>query len=75
MTKSIYRKINRSNKFDDKIYFTGRVPQADQILYQTERYHGATFGYDMPVLKRSIISHNNNNNAKHTRWMGMETTS
>merc|ERR1719507_2695981 len=27
----------------------GRVPQADQILYQTERYHGATFGYDMPV--------------------------
>jgi len=27
----------------------GRVPQPDQILYQTERYHGATFGYDMPV--------------------------
>lgn len=27
----------------------GRVPQQDQILYQTERYHTQTFGYDMPV--------------------------
>ena len=27
----------------------GRVNQQDQILYQTERYHSATFGYDMPV--------------------------
>ena len=27
----------------------GRVSQQDQVLYQTERYHTATFGYDMPV--------------------------
>ena len=27
----------------------GRVPQEDQILYQTERYDTATFGYDIPV--------------------------
>merc|ERR1719225_1692731 len=27
----------------------GRVAQQDQILYQTERYHTSTFGYDMPV--------------------------
>merc|ERR1719273_2082197 len=27
----------------------GRVAQQDQILYQTERYHTTTFGYDMPV--------------------------
>lgn len=27
----------------------GRVPQQDQILYQTERYHSTTFGYDMPT--------------------------
>lgn len=27
----------------------GRVPQKDQILYQTERYHTSTFGYDIPV--------------------------
>ena len=27
----------------------GRVAQQDQTLYQTERYHTATFGYDVPV--------------------------
>ena len=26
-----------------------RVVPQDQILYQTERYHKSTFGYDMPV--------------------------
>ncbi len=26
-----------------------RVPQQDQLLYQTERYHTGTFGYDMPL--------------------------
>ncbi|XP_054714248.1 malectin-A-like [Uloborus diversus] len=26
-----------------------RVPKTDQILYQTERYHMATFGYEIPV--------------------------
>lgn len=26
-----------------------RVPAADQILYQTERYHHSTFGYEFPV--------------------------
>ncbi|KFM75936.1 Malectin, partial [Stegodyphus mimosarum] len=26
-----------------------RVPRTDQILYQTERYHHATFGYEIPV--------------------------
>lgn len=27
----------------------GRVAEDDQILYQTERYHTSTFGYDIPV--------------------------
>ncbi len=27
----------------------GRVPAQDQIVYQTERYHTNTFGYDIPV--------------------------
>lgn len=27
----------------------GRVPPNDQILYQTERYHHSTFGYDIPI--------------------------
>lgn len=29
----------------------GRVPQNDHILYQTERYHHNTFGYDIPINK------------------------
>lgn len=27
----------------------GRVNNVDQILYQTERYHHSTFGYDVPI--------------------------
>lgn len=27
----------------------GRVNNIDQILYQTERYHHSTFGYDIPI--------------------------
>lgn len=27
----------------------GRVPPNDQVLYQTERYHHSTFGYDIPI--------------------------
>lgn len=30
-------------------FFIRRVPEEDQILYQTERYHTSTFGYDIPV--------------------------
>lgn len=29
----------------------GRVNNVDQILYQTERYHHSTFGYDIPINK------------------------
>lgn len=29
----------------------GRVPGEDQILYQTERYHHSTFGYDIPIYE------------------------
>lgn len=27
----------------------GRISPADQTLYQTERYHHSTFGYDIPI--------------------------
>ncbi|XP_076029430.1 malectin isoform X2 [Oratosquilla oratoria] len=27
----------------------GRVPPGDQILYQTERYHYSSFGYEIPI--------------------------
>lgn len=29
----------------------GRVNNIDQLLYQTERYHHSTFGYDIPVAE------------------------
>ncbi|XP_018333720.1 malectin [Agrilus planipennis] len=32
-----------------KRLFIGRIPPQDQILYQTERYHTNTFGYDIPI--------------------------
>lgn len=32
-----------------KQYTIGRVPQWDEYLYQTERYHTGTFGYEIPV--------------------------
>ncbi|CAG0892616.1 unnamed protein product [Cyprideis torosa] len=32
-----------------KQWVIGRVPEADQILYQTERYNHHTFGYDIPI--------------------------
>ena len=28
-----------------------RVPPQDQILYQTERYHTASFSYDIPITR------------------------
>jgi hypothetical protein len=28
-----------------------RVPPQDQILYQTERYHTASFSYDVPITR------------------------
>lgn len=27
----------------------GRINTMDQIIYQTERYHHSTFGYDIPI--------------------------
>uniref|UniRef100_A0A1B6DUX0 Malectin domain-containing protein n=1 Tax=Clastoptera arizonana TaxID=38151 RepID=A0A1B6DUX0_9HEMI len=29
----------------------GRVPPSDQILYQTERYHHSTFGYEISIVE------------------------
>lgn len=33
----------------------GRVSSEDQILYQTERYHTNTFGYDIPVSDGDFV--------------------
>ena len=47
------RDSNRVGTASDygKQLLIARVPQQDQILYQTERYHTSTFGYDIPVAE------------------------
>jgi hypothetical protein len=41
-------KVGTSSDYGKQLLI-GRVPQRDQILYQTERYHTSTFGYDIPL--------------------------
>ena len=45
------RDMNKVGTASDygKQLLIGRVPQKDQIIYQTERYHTSTFGYDIPI--------------------------
>lgn len=49
----IYQKdpllVGTASDFGKNLLMIGRVPQADEILYQTERYHTSTFGYDLPT--------------------------
>jgi hypothetical protein len=42
-------KVGTASDFGKQLLMIGRVPQNDEILYQTERYHTNTFGYDIPV--------------------------
>lgn len=37
--------------FGRQLVLIGRVNPKDEILYQTERYHHTTFGYDIPAIK------------------------
>lgn len=41
--------VGQASDYGKKILMMGRVSQADEILYQTERYHTSTFGYDIPL--------------------------
>ena len=41
-------KVGTASSFGKQLVI-GRVPAEDQILYQTERYHHSTFGYDIPI--------------------------
>ena len=43
-------KVGTSSDYGKQLLI-GRVPQKDQILYQTERYHTSTFGYDIPITE------------------------
>jgi len=45
----LMNKVGTASDFGRQLVI-GRVPAAgDQILYQTERYHHSTFGYDIPI--------------------------
>ena len=41
-------KVGTASEYGKQLLI-GRVPQKDQILYQTERYHTSTFGYDISI--------------------------
>lgn len=42
-------KIGIASDYGKHLLSVGRVHPNDQILYQTERYHHSTFGYDIPI--------------------------
>lgn len=42
-------KVGISSDYGKHLLSVGRVHPNDYILYQTERYHHSTFGYDIPV--------------------------
>ncbi|KAJ8985053.1 hypothetical protein NQ317_016965 [Molorchus minor] len=44
----LHGKIGTSSDYGKRLLI-GRVPPNDYILYQTERYHTDSFGYDIPV--------------------------
>lgn len=44
----LFGKVGTASDYGKQLLI-GRVNQNDQILYQTERYHHSTFGYDIPV--------------------------
>ncbi|XP_064461226.1 malectin-B-like [Ornithodoros turicata] len=46
----LFGKIGTASDYG-KLLVIGRSPRSDQILYQTERYHTGSFGYDIPVNK------------------------
>ncbi|XP_015510139.1 malectin-A [Neodiprion pinetum] len=48
MKDPLMGKIGTASDYGKQLII-GRVNSVDQILYQTERYHHSTFGYDIPI--------------------------
>jgi hypothetical protein len=42
-------KIGTASDYGRNLGSIARVSQADEIIYQTERYHTSTFGYEIPI--------------------------
>lgn len=45
----LHNKIGTASDYGNHLLIIGRVPEQDEVLYRTERYHTATFGYDLPI--------------------------
>lgn len=41
--------VGIASDYGKHLFTIGRIPAADRVLYETERYHTHTFGYDLPV--------------------------
>lgn len=41
--------VGTASDYGKNLLMIGRVEQKDELLYQTERYHTSTFGYDLPA--------------------------
>lgn len=44
----LHGKVGTASDYGKRLLI-GRAPANDHILYQTERYHHSTFGYDIPI--------------------------
>lgn len=44
----LFGKVGTASDYGKQLLI-GRAPPSDHILYQTERYHHSTFGYDIPI--------------------------
>lgn len=42
-------RVGTASDYGKQLVMIGRVNSKDEILYQTERYHHSTFGYDIPA--------------------------
>ncbi|XP_037927472.1 malectin-A [Teleopsis dalmanni] len=45
----LHDKVGTGSDYGNHLLIIGRVPEQDEVLYRTERYHTATFGYEMPL--------------------------
>lgn len=43
--------VGTASDYGKNLLMIGRVPELDEVLYQTERYHSSTFGYDLPATQ------------------------
>ncbi|XP_039952161.1 malectin-A [Bactrocera neohumeralis] len=45
----LHGRIGTASDYGNHLLLIGRVPEQDEVLYRTERYHTATFGYTLPI--------------------------